>query len=175
MATHRFIPAHLTASSSCCDGIVHYGINPTTGRPEAKAYVGKRSKCVWHFAFKTVEARQEKIAKFLADREACAKIKTDRAEAEKARKRSLASTLAVGTVLYRTWGYDQTNVDFYQVVALGKASIQVRKIGYSTVTTGFDCGQATPTKDKFIGEVTRVSPTKYSILDRPSVGISWYA
>jgi hypothetical protein len=38
-------------------------------------------------------------------------------------------TLKVGDVLYSSWGYDQTNIDFYQVTRLvGKQSVEVREI-----------------------------------------------
>lgn len=34
----------------------------------------------------------------------------------------------VGDILTASWGYDQTNVDFYEVVAVTKASVKIREI-----------------------------------------------
>jgi hypothetical protein len=34
----------------------------------------------------------------------------------------------VGDILVRTWGYDQTNVDFYQVLAVTARSVRIRPI-----------------------------------------------
>ena len=35
----------------------------------------------------------------------------------------------VGSVWYTSWGYDQTNVDYYQVVRESESSVWLRKIG----------------------------------------------
>ena len=37
-------------------------------------------------------------------------------------------TLALGDVLYSTWGYEQTNVDFYEVVAVRGACVDLREL-----------------------------------------------
>ena len=40
--------------------------------------------------------------------------------------------LEVGHILKSSWGYDQTNVDFYQVVELvGTKSVKIVKLGYA--------------------------------------------
>jgi len=36
---------------------------------------------------------------------------------------------AVGSIWYTSWGYDQTNVDYYEVTRETKASVWLRKIG----------------------------------------------
>lgn len=42
-------------------------------------------------------------------------------------------TPLVGDILYSSWGYDQTNVDFFQVVSVTKASVRVREIAKTCV------------------------------------------
>lgn len=37
-------------------------------------------------------------------------------------------TPKLGDILVMSWGYDQTNIDFYQVIAVTKASVRLRKI-----------------------------------------------
>jgi len=45
-----------------------------------------------------------------------------------------------GDIFYTSWGYDQTNVDFYQIVSLsGKTGVKVRQIG-ATVTSDHGAG-----------------------------------
>lgn len=34
----------------------------------------------------------------------------------------------VGDILYSSWGYDQTNIDFYKVLAVTKASVKIAEI-----------------------------------------------
>lgn len=68
----------------------------------------------------------------------------------------------VGTILMNSWGYDQTNWDFYQVVKVGSKSITIRQIdSKKDYNPERMTGLATPIKDKFIGEsmVKRLSYT----------------
>jgi hypothetical protein len=43
--------------------------------------------------------------------------------------RAIADACKVGTVWYTSWGYDQTNVEFFEVVRETAASIVLRRIG----------------------------------------------
>lgn len=47
-----------------------------------------------------------------------------------------APTPKIGDILYASWGYDQTNVDFYEVVGITKsgASVKVVEIGSKRVS-----------------------------------------
>lgn len=58
--------------------------------------------------------------------------------------------LSVGDILSASWGYDQTNVDFFQVVAVRGKMVDVRAIKASVKDTGFMCGDATPIPNQFI-------------------------
>ena len=60
----------------------------------------------------------------------------------------------VGDILHHSWGYDQTNCDFYQVVEVKKASVVLRKIGAKTVpgSEDFMSESLMPEKDAFIIE-----------------------
>ncbi|HEM6529954.1 TPA: hypothetical protein U2E05_000868 [Streptococcus suis] len=44
-----------------------------------------------------------------------------------------AAGYAVGDILYISWGYEQTNIDFYQVMKTTKNSISILKIKSQTV------------------------------------------
>jgi hypothetical protein len=59
-------------------------------------------------------------------------------------------SLVVGDVLVNSWGYEQTNVDYYQVTALvGKATVELRIIGKQCVETSSMVGVCTPLLDSF--------------------------
>lgn len=49
-----------------------------------------------------------------------------------------ASLPQVGEILVSSWGYDQTNIDYYQVTKVTKASVQIRKIAKSVIAGGRD-------------------------------------
>jgi len=41
--------------------------------------------------------------------------------------------IKVGDIFYNSWGYDQTNIDYYQVVAVTAKTISIRRIKAGTV------------------------------------------
>lgn len=78
--------------------------------------------------------------------------------------------LTVNDVLVASWGYEQTNIDYYQVVKLiGKASVSIRPIA-KRKTANLDnsmVGTCLPIPDQFIGEAL----TKRVVFDGLSVQI----
>jgi hypothetical protein len=54
-----------------------------------------------------------------------------------------------GDILAYTWGYGQTNVDFYQVTRATAKSAWIRHIKQDTVETGFMCGHTSPRPGEF--------------------------
>ena len=80
-------------------------------------------------------------------------VSTTEYKARKAQaKARFVNPYKVGDILHHSWGYDQTNCDFYQVVEVKKASVVLRKIGAQTVpgSEGFMCESLMPVKDAFI-------------------------
>ena len=58
-----------------------------------------------------------------------------------------------GDVYMTSWGYEQTNVDFFQVISKPTpASVVVRQIDQSITDDGFMSGKTKPLVDNFIGE-----------------------
>lgn len=62
----------------------------------------------------------------------------------------------VGDLLVSTWGYDQTNVDFYQIVKTTEKTITFAPIASESVAKDRwgQSGSVKPAKDKFKGEPT---------------------
>jgi len=58
----------------------------------------------------------------------------------------------VGDIFYISWGYDQTNVNFFQVVELvGNVSIRIKEICDKHVRSNYSMSSyVSPVKDKFI-------------------------
>jgi len=117
--------------------------------PVAKGFGGKRSKPDFFLRFKSEERRQEYVDKYLDDLERRIQEKKARQEA----KNNFEMSLKVGDILYSSWGYDQTNVDFYQVVELvGKKSVKIRAIGAMVDSSDFGADYLKPVKDKFLND-----------------------
>lgn len=76
--------------------------------------------------------------------------KQERKEANKA-----GHTLEVGNIVYTSWGYDQTNVGFFQVVGIPSASyVELRPIKSKSVSgsDGFMSCRLAPCPNDFCGE-----------------------
>ncbi len=70
-----------------------------------------------------------------------------------AKTKKIDRLLEVGDVLVASWGYEQTNVDYYLVTKLvGKRSVQLIEIGAKIVDSGDMTGKCVPDLDKKIGE-----------------------
>lgn len=89
------------------------------------------------------------------------KVKAKEARlAEKAKAREeFVNPYKAGDILYSSWGYEQTNREFYQVVAVGNRSLKLREIGYNVVRSTSWCSEdIAPAKDKFVSdEIHRVN------------------
>jgi hypothetical protein len=72
-------------------------------------------------------------------------------------KAQFKNPYTVGDILHHSWGYDQTNCDFYQVVEVKAASVVLRKISGRTVpgSEGFMSESLMPVKDAFVTEGTQ--------------------
>jgi len=119
--------------------------------PYAAVFGGKRTKPDWHYRFRTEERREEKIAEWIENQKGrLVDTKNRRAE------HNGGHTLEVGDVLSGSWGYDQTNVDFYQIMEVpSKCFVTARKIGGETVRETGSAIFVKPVKDSFCGEAKR--------------------
>ena len=69
-----------------------------------------------------VSRHKELLAKRRAERKAAR-------AAEKEANKDVIASVKVGDVFSMSWGYDQTNVDFFQVIAkAGKSSVRIRQV-----------------------------------------------
>lgn len=87
-----------------------------------------------------------------------------RAELAAQRREKLAKPhgLQVGDVLHSTWGYEQTNIDYYQVTAvIGVRTVEVRKIGCQSQETAYMSGVSVPAPGNFTGPVMRKKVDEY--------------
>lgn len=66
--------------------------------------------------------------------------------------------IQVGDMFVNTWGFDQTNVDAYQVTRLTPKKMELAPIDTKPVpgTEGFMCCKVVPVKDSFVQNGKRV-------------------
>ena len=126
----------------------------------AIGYSGKRTNWDFYYRFPSRERMEKHIADFFTGIERTLKNRADRKESRKRDADEFLAKLEVGTVLYTSWGYEQTNVDFYEVVAKKGKTVHVQKILSRTVKeTGWasDLVTAGTGEDRFTGEIIKVS------------------
>ena len=61
-------------------------------------------------------------------------------------------SLRVGDILYSSWGWEQTNIDFYQVIAIRGSAVDLRQLDQRTTEDGYMCGTTVPLPDVFKGK-----------------------
>jgi hypothetical protein len=113
-----------------------------------KGFSGRRQRADFYLRFPTKTAADAHVATWLDG------IK-QRAKAKAARS-AVPHVLKVGDVLRSSWGYEQTNVDYYEVVSLaGAKTVELREIAGTREDTGDMQGISIPAPGKYIGEAFR--------------------
>ncbi len=91
-------------------------------------------------------------------------------------------TVKVGDLFCMSWGYDQTNVNFYQVTRMTPKGVYVREIGAKKVpgSDGFMSERLVPNKDSFLissqwcGGYNSNNPETFRRLKWSSYSKQWY-
>lgn len=142
-------PDSKPVTSEGVDAVVYVYEN-NVGKLVALGYAGRSNKHRFHYSFKSIEQRDLFIADFfrkVKERdEHRAQVKAERSATRKAFRHGYE----VGDVLYSSWGYDQTNVDFYQVIATTAKTVTFREIRAEYEGTGYQSGRVKPRVDQFI-------------------------
>jgi len=113
-------------------------------------------KIVFNYRFAYVERLYEYCAKYINDKIAAQEFRAARKLKVKAEAAEKAAAVKIGDIFIDSWGYEQTNVDFYQVVAKPSAkTVIVREIACrsedgSQMSHGM-ADNVFPVRDAFIG------------------------
>lgn len=118
------------------------------------AFQGKADKPLWNFRFLSDAQRQQRIKDTIDTRKMVLQKKQEAQQA----KREYQHGLQVGDILYSSWGYDQTNVDFYQVVAVVGKQVAIREIASKVVSGDAFSENVAAVKGSFIGPPEKKIP-----------------
>lgn len=66
-----------------------------------------------------------------------------------------------GDILYTSWGYDQTNIDWYEVVKVTPKTVSVVQVRSTETETGFMSGYSLPIPGMQVGKPMRVQVRRY--------------
>ncbi len=108
----------------------------TSKRGDAVYYVmafrGTAGRPEFHNAYRVAEQRQSAIQAFWDG----VSSSQQRKETESAKRAAWVNPAKVGDILYTSWGYDQTNVEFYAVTKVSGKRVWIREIAGDSESTG---------------------------------------
>lgn len=139
------------------------------GRPYGIAFAGKSNKPLWNYRFKDDAQRQRQIDESIKSRKLTKEYKDKKIQ----ERREYQHSYKVGDIFDTSWGYDQTNVDFYQVVEVRGKVLIVRKISEKTDSEHQGAEYVVPVKDSFIGDPIRILPTSSGVKIEGHYGSLW--
>jgi hypothetical protein len=116
----------------------------------------KKEKCIYGYTFKSEAQRLEHLNKQLNLIKESIKAEETEKQERKARELQEAEDVQVGDVFHSSWGFDQSNCDFYQVVEKpSKNTVVLAEIAFETVkSTGWASEEVRPVKDAFLDKET---------------------
>lgn len=135
------------------------------GKYYIRAFEGKKSKPSLNYVFDNEDLSKEYVKRWLNDLKRNSEWKA---------KRNAPHTVSIGDVFHNSWGWEQTNIDFFQVVKTTKTTVTVRKIEKSTES--YDgrtmSGRVLPLPGNFISEDTETHKTGSDNTFFPKYGVS---
>ena len=102
-------------------------------RPVAAVWFGRAEKPQLYATFRTAEERDLAIEQYLNRRKERAESNLER---RKERRLTRDHDVKVGDIYYTSWGYDQTNIDFYEVVNVRGSRIDLKELTQKVVNQG---------------------------------------
>ena len=127
-----------------------YMFDNFNGKPCIIGYHGRALKADFNFRYPSIEKRNDKIKSYM-----------ELWKKEKQEKVSIIRKLDKGDVLKSSWGYDQTNIDYYLVVGLvGKTSVSVVEIGKIISHDNIDTGSCAPDISKIVSDAKTYRVTR---------------
>jgi len=127
-----------------------------TGKPAAAVYSGRSDKPLWDYFFGSTLAREQYIDDQVEKSKAAMSARQERAQA----KRDFQHGLKDGDILYSSWGYDQTNINFYEVVGVVGKQVFIREVESKVVRSerGSDYVVAVP--GRYTGAILKKVPQR---------------
>lgn len=136
-------------------GVVYVYTFAATGKVGAVAYKGNAAKASWHYSYKDRAGAERAAAEFFAGLAAHRELRAKwRAESYQ------PHNLKPGDIVYNSWGYDQTNIDWYRVTRVTAHYAWLKPIAAKVEETSFMAGPSMPRID-----VSSADPAEWGFSD----------
>lgn len=120
--------------------------------PVVMIWKGKARKPYANYRFNLALDRERYIKEQIEADEYATRVRAQRKAERASNATEMLDRIQVGTILYTSWGYEQTNVEFYQVIERpSRCYAVIRQISRETVkqTGGMSCN-VRPVRDAFL-------------------------
>lgn len=148
-----YVPKGAVKVASKLSSAVVYLSSSPVGKPCAVGFYGKADKPAINYSFRDEARRSKYVAEWLRSMDERAAYKAKHVGEKKAALSKPQEFLKLGDVLVCSWGYDQTNIDYYQVLELvGKRGVKICEIGCESIETLSMQGNSVPVVGSFVGK-----------------------
>lgn len=121
----------------------------------AVVFAGKSQKPLWHYHFSSPKDRQRYLDETIQKR----KTHFDQKQQVRDERKAWEHGIQVGDLFYSSWGYDQTNVDFYQATAVSGKAIVLREVENKVISHSSGSEKVVAVPNKFIGDAMKKIPS----------------
>lgn len=111
-------------------------------------------KLIEGYYFANEDRRKNWISEKIKGINSTHKLVQNRKDLKSDIRKNMKHDFKAGDVYYNSWGYDQTNIDFYLIVEVKEKSVIIQRIGEQVVerSEGFMCASVMPDIDCKIGK-----------------------
>ncbi|MCC6155695.1 MAG: hypothetical protein IT367_18135 [Candidatus Hydrogenedentes bacterium] len=150
------------------NGWKFYKSQPDTTRRPLARMDSPKGKTHAYYSFQNEDRRDRWIVERMADLIAKETRRKQNAEAKRTARETFANPYKPGDIFVNSWGWEQTNIDFYECVAVGKCSLTLRPIAANVTETQSMAGHATPRPGHFTGEAFKKNIQVYAHNGKPA-------
>jgi hypothetical protein len=141
-----YIPKGATKVTDKLSDAVAYLYPWTNGKAGAAIFFGKQAKPVTNYTYRDEARRNAAVGLAFVSRRKSLAFKAER----RAERTAWVPDYKVGDLFRTCWGYDQTNVEYFEVIEAKGKYVIVREIAQETITTGFNQGKTVPMPGQFL-------------------------
>lgn len=148
MPREFYIPPGAVKVADKLSDAVAYLYTNVERKPCARVFFGKQSTPVVRCYYRSEAERESAVTRAFAGRR---EWKARNVEAQ-AKRKAFIPTFKVGDIFRTSWGYDQTNVEFFEIVEIKKKMAVLRGLKQARVETSSMVGICAPLPGDFIAE-----------------------
>lgn len=141
------------------------------GVPYLAVWAGQQARPKYHYRFSQMGGDKMREAKRISiqnERTSALNNKEDQKRQWELNRKQGTEQINIGDIFVSSWGYEQTNVDFVQVVGKSGVSVSVRPLAQNRTPYSLNTGTTMPVKDQFLGSAQTIRVISRESLARNS-------